>query len=227
VIRSPRLTAVPAAVIFDMDGLMLDTEPLAARAWDEAAAALGVEFDTALARSMIGRNWADCCTLVRARYDAPYPVEALLSTWHVAYDALVEREGLTIKPGLPELIDWLDAHAIARAVATSTRRVRAQAKLERTGLWARVHALVGGDEVERGKPEPDIFLRAAALLRIEPAQCLVLEDSEPGVLAALACGMVAVMVPDLHPPSPALVAAGVTVVPSLHDALAHLARLPA
>jgi HAD superfamily hydrolase (TIGR01509 family) len=222
----------PAAVIFDMDGLMLDTEPLAALAWGEAAAALGVSFDMSLARAMIGRNFADCATMLREHYAvphpaAPYPVDALLGSWHAAYDAIVSREGLALKPGVLELLEWLDANAIPRAVATSTRRERARAKLEHTALLPRFHDLVGGDEVARGKPAPDIYVEAARRLRMDAAACIALEDSEPGIRAALAAGMTAIMVPDLHPPSPELVALNVAVLPSLHDVLRHLAALPA
>ena len=155
----------PAAVIFDMDGLMLDTEPLAARAWGEAAAILGVDFDMSLAQGMIGRNFADCSAMLRARYVTPYPVDALLARWHAAYDAIVEREGLALKPGVNELLDWLEGAAIPRAVATSTRRDRARAKLAQTALLPRFHEVVGGDEVAFGKPAPDIYVEAARRLR--------------------------------------------------------------
>jgi HAD superfamily hydrolase (TIGR01509 family) len=217
----------PAAVIFDMDGLMLDTEPLAARAWGEAAAALGVDFDMALARAMIGRNFADCATMLRARYAAPYPFDALLGGWHAAYDAIVAREGLTLKPGLDELLEWLEAHSIPRAVATSTRRERARVKLEHAGLLPRFHDLVGGDEVARGKPAPDIYVEAARRVGVDAAACVALEDSEPGIRAALAAGMTAIMVPDLHPPSAELEALDVEVVPSLREVLQRFAALPA
>jgi len=216
----------PAAVIFDMDGLMLDTEPLAARAWGEAAAALGVGFDMALAQAMIGRNFADCGAMLRAHYAAPYPVDALLGRWHAAYDSIVEREGITLKPGVRELLEWLEANAIPRAVATSTRRERARGKLERTALLDRFHDLVGGDEVARGKPAPDIYVEAARRLGTNAASCIALEDSEPGVRAALAAGMTPIMVPDLHPPSLELVALDVVVLPSLHEVLRRLAALP-
>jgi HAD superfamily hydrolase (TIGR01509 family) len=212
--------------LFDMDGLMLDTEPLAARAWGEAAAALGVDFDSALALMMIGRNFADCSAMIRARYAAPYPVDALLARWHAAYDAIVEREGLALKPGIHELLDWLEERAIPRAVATSTRRDRARSKLAQTALLPRFQALVGGDEVASGKPAPDIYVEAARRLGASTARCVVLEDSEPGVRAALAAGMVPIMVPDLHPPSVELVALDLIVLPSLHDVLAHLVALP-
>ncbi len=223
---SPRPARRPAAVIFDMDGLMLDTEPLAARAWSDAAAALGVEFDMALALAMVGRNFVDCAAMVRARYGAEYPVDALLGRWHATYDGIVEREGLTLKPGVDALLAWLEGHAIPRAVATSTRRDRACAKLSRTSLLPRFHQIVGGDEVPLGKPAPDIYLEAARRLGASAAACLVLEDSEPGVRAALAAGMTPIMVPDLHPPSAALLAIDLLVLPTLHEVLRHLATLP-
>ena len=217
----------PAAVIFDMDGLILDTEPLAARAWGEAASALGVDFDMSLAQAMIGRNFADCSVLVRARYGEPYPVDALLARWHAAYDVIVEREGLAVKAGVHELLDWLEGRAIPRAVATSTRRDRARRKLAQTALLPRFQEIVGGDEVARGKPAPDIYVEAARRLGTRAALCLVLEDSEPGVRAALAAGMMPIMVPDLHPPSADLAALDVVVLPTLHDVLARLKALPA
>ena len=219
------LTALPAAVIFDMDGLMLDTEPLAARAWQDAARATGIHFDDGVTPRLIGRNFADCEALIRDHHGDDYPVGDLMRSWHAAYDAIVAREGIAHKPGLVALLDWLEARAIPKAVATSTRRSRAEAKLREAELVQRFAFLVAGDEVVRGKPEPDIFLRAAALLATPPTRCLVLEDSEPGVRAALAAGMAPIMVPDLHPPSPALVARNVTVMGTLHEVRAALAAL--
>jgi len=149
-----------------------------------------------------------------------------MQAWHVAYDAIVERDGIAIKPGLFELLDWLDAESIPKAVATSTRRDRAQAKLAQTGLLERFVALVGGNEITHGKPAPDIFLLAAQRLDHAPDTIVVFEDSEPGVRAALAAGMTPIMVPDLHPPSDDLLALAPLVVPSLAHAQAHLAPLP-
>jgi HAD superfamily hydrolase (TIGR01509 family) len=220
------LRRLPRAVIFDMDGLMLDTEPLAARAWIEAAASLSLSFDASVNTRLIGRNFPDCRTIIAEHHGAGYPVDTLMSAWHGAYDAIVAREGLVIKPGLAELLDWLDAQAIPKAVATSTRRLRAQAKLQQAGLLARFSALVGGDEIARGKPAPDIFLEAALRLGVSPAHCAVLEDSEPGVRGALAAGMIPVMVPDIHAPSVDLLAIEPLVLATLHDVRTHLASLP-
>jgi HAD superfamily hydrolase (TIGR01509 family) len=224
--RAPRPVRRPAAVIFDMDGLMLDTERLAPRAWVDAAAAMGVEFDLALTQPMIGRNFRDCQAIIARHYGEAFPTAELMRAWHVAYDAIVEREGILVKPGLLALLDWLDTEGIPKGVATSTRRDRAQAKLELTGLLPRFTALVGGDEVTHGKPAPDIFLAAAARLDEAAAHCLVLEDSEPGVRAALAAGMTPIMVPDLHLPSADLLALSPLVLESLADVPAHLAPLP-
>jgi HAD superfamily hydrolase (TIGR01509 family) len=213
-------------VVFDMDGLMLDTEPLAARAWGEAARALGVEFDPAVTERMIGRNFADCRMIVGAHHGDGYPVDALMREWQAAYDALVAREGIALKPGLLDLLAWLEEQEVPRAVATSTRRTRAQAKLEHTQLAGRFAALVGGDEIARGKPEPDIYLEAAARLAVTPEACVALEDSEPGIHAALAAGMMPIMVPDRSRPSPALLARAPLVLASLAEVLDHLAKLP-
>jgi HAD superfamily hydrolase (TIGR01509 family) len=216
----------PAAVIFDMDGLLLDSEPLAARAWADAAAALDVEFDMTLTPAMVGRDFADCAALVRAHYDAGYPVDALLGRWHATYDEIIEREGVTAKPGVDELIDWLELHSIPCAVATSTRRDRARSKLLRTALLPRFREIVGGDEVARGKPAPDIYVEAARRIGMSARDCIVLEDSEPGIRAALAAGMIPIMVPDLLLPSVDLLALDLMVLPTLHDVLRHLAELP-
>lgn len=223
---APRLERRPAAVILDMDGLLLDTEPLAVKAWSEAAATLGVAFEDELARRMTGRNFADCAAMVRAHYASDYPVDAVLGAWHRAYDAVVEREGLRLKPGVLELLGWLELHRLTRVVATSTRRARARSKLESTGLWPRLHALVGGDEVRRGKPAPDIYLEAASRAGAKPDLCLVLEDSETGMSGALNAGIAAIMVPDLHPPSAALIACRPLVAESLFEVVAMLSALP-
>ena len=205
---------------------MLDTEPLAARAWTDAAITCGVAFDTEVAMRLVGRTFADCRTLILAHHGDGYPVDTLMTAWEGAYDAIVEREGIGLKPGLLELLDWLEAHAIPKAVATSTRHERARAKLLETALLPRFAALVGGDEVAHGKPAPDIFITAAARLRCEPANALVLEDSEAGLVAAARAGIPAIAVPDLVQPG-LVMGQPPFVMRSLHDVKAHLEALGA
>jgi len=216
----------PVAVIFDMDGLMLDTESLGPQTWREAAQTIGVDFDLGLLPSMIGRNYRDCREMLREHYGPAYPVEQLTAACLTTFDAIVARQGIAQKPGLRELLDWLEQENVVRAVATSTRRDRAEAQLTQQGLIASFAVLVGGNEVDRGKPAPDIFLLAASRIDVEAADCVVLEDSEPGVRAALAAGMMPIMVPDLHRPSDDLLAREPLVLASLHDVRAHLALLP-
>jgi HAD superfamily hydrolase (TIGR01509 family) len=224
--RAPRPERLPEAVVFDMDGLMLDTERLAARCWSAAAAALGVDFDTALIPSMIGRNAVDSRQLVLAHYGDDFPIDALMQGSRTEFDAIAESEGIAVKPGLHALLDWLEALGIPRVVATSTRRDRARHHLARCALLPRFHALVGGDEVARGKPAPDIFLLAADRVGARPADCIVLEDSEHGVRGALAAGMIPIMVPDMLAPSDDLLARAPLVLASLAEVRAHLATLP-
>ena len=216
----------PVAVIFDMDGLMLDTESLGPQTWRDAAHTIGVDFDLRLLPSMIGRNYRDCREMLREHYGPAYPVEQLTAACLTSFDAIVARQGIAQKPGLRELLDWLEQENVVRAVATSTRRDRAEAQLTQQGLLASFATLVGGNEVERGKPAPDIFLLAASRIDVEAANCVVLEDSEPGVRAALAAGMMPIMVPDLHGPSSSLLAREPLVLASLHEVRAHLAMLP-
>ena len=217
----------PRAVIFDMDGLMLDTEPLAIRAYADAAAATGIAFDDAVTLRLVGRTFVDCRTLILEHHGPAYPVDALLNAWRSAYDAIVEREGVAVKAGLFELLDWLEREGIDKAVATSTRRERAHTKLANASLMQRFPVLVGGDEVERGKPEPDIFLLAARRLGRAAHECLVLEDSTAGFRAATRAGMRAIVVPDLERPASLIDGVTPTMMTSLHDVRAHLATLPA
>jgi HAD superfamily hydrolase (TIGR01509 family) len=224
--KARRPTRRPVAVIFDMDGLMLDTESLGPQTWRDAAATVGVDFDLNLLPLMIGRNYRDTRVFLREHYGPDYPVEQLTAACLMAFDAIVARQGVALKPGLRELLDWLEREHVVRAVATSTRRDRAEAQLHHHGLLARFAALVGGNEVDQGKPAPDIFLLAAARLDVAAAECVVLEDSEPGVRAALAAGMMPIMVPDLHEPSNGLLAHEPLVLSSLHDVREHLALLP-
>jgi len=223
---APRPLRLPSAVVFDMDGLMLDTERLALRCWTRAATVLGVDFDAALIPAMIGRNAHDSRRFVLDHYGGGYPIDALMLESRSQFDAIVEREGIAVKPGLHSLLEWLESLGVPRVVATSTRRERARVHLERCALLSRFHALVGGDEVVHGKPAPDIFLLAAARLNVDPAQCIVLEDSEHGIRGALAAGMVPIMVPDMLAPSEDLVARELLVFPSLTEVHVHLRSLP-
>jgi HAD superfamily hydrolase (TIGR01509 family) len=216
----------PRAIVFDMDGTLLDTETLALRAWEEAAAAVGATFENELARTLIGRNFADSSTWLRAHFDArDYPIDEVLGGWHASYEALVEREGIVVKDGATQLLDWIRAAGIRCAVATSTRRERARAKLRDAGLLGHFVTVIGGDDVTHGKPAPDIYFAAAAALGVAAEDCLAIEDSEPGFRAAHAAGMTTILVPDLIVPCDELLELSPHIFDSLADVQRYLAAL--
>ncbi len=190
------------AVIFDMDGLLLDTEPISQLAWQMAGRELGLVIPPSISLQAIGRNAKGIKTLFRAKLEETFPIELFLEKANIYYGEMLREKPAPVKPGVFELLDYLEMEAIARGVGTSTRRELAEHKLASTGLAERFEFVVAGDEVENGKPAPDIFLRVAELLSIAPEKCLVLEDSEMGVRAAIAAGMIVFMIPDLIEPTP-------------------------
>lgn len=204
-------------VIFDMDGLLLDSERVALATVAEAAAQLGLPWRAEVGLAMVGLNANDGPAVIRRHLGDDYPVGELYEAFGRIYEAAIAAGGIPLKGGVTELFDLLDELAIRRVVATSTRRSRAEPKLAAVGLLARVDGMVCGDEVSRGKPAPDIFLAAAGQLDAPVDRCLVLEDSNAGVRGALAAGARVVMVPDLLQPADDLRAAAVPVASSLHD----------
>ncbi|MBP8240928.1 MAG: HAD family phosphatase [Thermoflexales bacterium] len=215
---------LPAAVLFDMDGLMFDTETLAFRAWSRALAEHGLEMRTSDYSRLIGRNMADARLILLDAYGPDTPVDALDAARFRYSSAEVAERGVPLKPGLVALLDALDALGIPRAMATSTGRERATALLERAGLAGRFHAIVCGDDITRGKPAPDIFLVAARRLDAPSTSCLVLEDSEPGVRAAHAAHMKVVLVPDLAPVAPVARGLAWRIVANLEDVIPLLSQ---
>lgn len=212
----------PQAVIFDMDGLLLDSERLALRCFEEAAREFGAPWTEALGFSLVGLNAKDSDRLIAGAFGADFPLESLRAAFSKRYDALVAGGSIPLKPWVRELLDYLESARIPRAVATSTHRTRAEAKLARAHLLHRFDALACGDEILRGKPAPDIFELAAARLGVEARDCLALEDSNAGVRAAVSAGMQVVMVPDLLRPDADIRRYGVAVVDSLKDVLVAL-----
>jgi beta-phosphoglucomutase len=161
------------AVILDMDGLMLDTEHLYKRAWQAAASELGYRFDDSFYFTLLGRTNA-AGELALAEYFGPaFPLARFQTRWAELWRRDVEVSGIPFKPGLAELLAYLAAQAIAVAVATSSDQAYAAFSLKLAGLDERRFAhVVTGDQVQRGKPAPDIYREAASRLGVDPARCL-------------------------------------------------------
>lgn len=187
-------------VIFDMDGLMTDTERLFIDLWCEVMKQRGFPEHRDIVTHCIGldhnKTRAYVAEQLGADFDYPSVIMEVAEHSHTYCDTY----GVPVKPGLFELLDYLDKKKIPYAVATSTKSENAHRRLENIGALSRLSGLVTGDMVTKGKPEPEIFIKAAALLNLKPEECLVLEDSPHGILAAFRAGCKPVMIPDLKQP---------------------------
>jgi len=216
------LPFLPDAVIFDMDGLMIDSERVSIACWTQAAHELALPLADDFWLRFVGLGDRDCERLLLQHIDAGQ-VAALFARCHDLYEARTQ-EGLPLRPGILDLLQLLHDHGIARAVATSTRQPRASRKLAAAGLLSFFEVVVTSSDVAHPKPAPDIYLLAAQKLGKDPARCLALEDSPAGIRAAVGAGMTAIQVPDLVHPDDDLRALGHRIVDSLADA--HTLLLP-
>ncbi len=184
------------AVVFDFDGLMADSEPLAEWAWNQLLARYGCQLDDETLRAVLGLRLIDSAAVLCQRFGLPLtPAEAIAERERIFLQAVPHR--LRAKPGLYPLLDELDRRGVLTAVASSGYRGYLVLGLQTLGLEGRFHAIAPGDEVEHGKPAPDVYLLAAERLGVPPAACLALEDAPLGIDAARAAGMVCIAIP--HP----------------------------
>lgn len=199
-----------------MDGLLLDTERMAWRGLALAFERMGFEMSDALFLSLIGLPTDESTARVAAYCGPTFSEERYYTEVRRAMGE-VRADGIPVKPGVVDLLGVLEEAGLPRAVATSTRREPAHRHLEDTGLKPRFQAIRTRDDVERGKPSPDLFLAAAEALGLDPSRCLALEDSHNGVRAAHAAGCDVIMVPDLLEPVDDITALCLAVHDDLHQ----------
>lgn len=212
------------AVIFDMDGTLLDTEQLYLDAWIEAGRSFGVEMTQAVCHEMIGKPLVDCEVLLRRRFGAHFPFAQCLEACSDFVSRASSRTGIPLKAGAKELVEYLTTIDVPKAIATSSRRHATESHLERAGLLDHFAVLVTRDDVERGKPHPETYLEAARALGKPPERCLALEDSPTGLRAAAASGAMTILAPDILQPSGEDRALCLAIVSSLHEVLELLRR---
>lgn len=185
-------------ILFDMDGLLLDSERLSYESFCTTASAYDISVTMADYRQMIGLNHATGLGVLGSILPSSLDPTIFKNDWLLAYRALVD-DGVPIKDGAHQLLAHLHMIGMPVAVATSSSGARARGTLKKAGLWEFIQHLTGGDEVANGKPAPDVYLDAAAKLGIDPQDCVAFEDSENGANAAIAAGIRVIQVPDLAP----------------------------
>jgi HAD superfamily hydrolase (TIGR01509 family) len=207
--------AAMQAVIFDVDGLFLDSEAVYQQSWTEAAAHAGFTLSREMYHSFIGQRIAGCEERLAAAAGAAFDLAGFRSRWRMRWREIASA-GVAPKPGALALLAAVRARGVPCAVATSSARPEALLSLGR--LFTQFTAVVTGDEVTQGKPDPEIYLLAASRLGIAPGRCIALEDSANGARAALGAGMHLFIVPDLVRPPPEILKQAAGVFASLDEA---------
>jgi HAD superfamily hydrolase (TIGR01509 family) len=210
------LTRRPSAVVCDMDGLLVDSERMERRVWQRVAQELRIELSDERFATFVGHSGDRNDALLRHYFGEAFDVPRFRAMCHRGMHDLVEREGVTLRPGAREWLAFVAALGIPLGLATSSGPAAVQ---ERLGDLLHVFAAVATRaDVEHGKPHPDLYLEAARRLGIAPESAVAVEDSPAGTQAALAAGMRVVVVPDLVMPPHDLAPKLAAVFPSL-DAL--------
>lgn len=207
-------------LIFDMDGLILDTEKLLARYWMQAAHEAG--FPMTLEHVLGIRSLAAIYAKPRLQgiFGAQFDYEAIRARRRELTAQHIREHGIECKPGIGVLLSYCKDNGIRCAVGTATDRERTRDYLTQAGLYDRFDTFVCGDMVRKGKPDPEIYQTAAGALGLPPADCIALEDSPNGIRSAHAAGCKAVMIPDLSQPDEALLPLLYACVPTLADVIA-------
>ncbi|MGM0123511.1 hypothetical protein IGI37_000883 [Enterococcus sp. AZ194] len=211
-------------VIFDMDGLIFDTEMIYYQASQAVADTLGMPFSLESYIQFIGISDEE----LEEKYHeffAEFGKETIQTFINDSYEKtlyLFSNDGAKLKPGVRELIDFLEKNNIPRVVASSNNRPTIEMLLDKVGLKEKFTTIVSAEDVTRAKPDPEIFEVACQKLGSKKEETLVLEDSRNGVLAAEAAGIPVMMVPDLVPPTAELEEKSLDVVETLFDVITYL-----
>lgn len=188
-------------IVFDMDGILFDTERISHESFKEIAAERGLPFEAQVLIDCIGKNRTDILAHLCECYGENFPAEEYLNLTVVRMHEKIERDGLPIMKGAVDLLDGLKAGGWHIGLASSSGRKMIAAHLTRAGLDGYFEQIIGGDMVEHSKPQPDIYVKACELLGSKPEKTIAIEDSPNGIRAAYGAGMKPIMVPDMIKPT--------------------------
>jgi HAD superfamily hydrolase (TIGR01509 family) len=205
------------AAIFDMDGLLFDTESIARWAWKQALKSHGYTMSDDLYNEFIGRDLSWREKILKKIYGANFPFDSVTAQRIEIGDRRELQEGLPIKAGVLNILYKLNSLGVIIGLATGTSRTRTVRRLTNAGINQYFTTIVTSEDVSQGKPAPDIFLEVSRRINIAPLQCVVFEDSSVGVEAAFQAGMRTIMVPDIEQPSLEIAALAYRVLDSLEQ----------
>lgn len=209
------------AAIFDMDGLLLDSEKLALESFRQISTKHQLGNQDELFRRLLGTNHGAGQVLLRKGLDNDALYEQFSADWVVRYRELIDEKPVPVKKGVENLLKHCKKLGIPTAVATSTQTDLAISRLQASSILHFFVSVIGGDQVERSKPEPDIYQLAAEKLETPVSDCIAFEDSFNGVRAAISAGMTVVQIPDLVQPNEELLKLGPIVLTSLDEVINH------
>lgn len=189
------------AVVFDMDGVLFDTEKLCMDSWMEVARERGIPDMDKVFPLCIGRNMTDTTQIIMDHYGQDFPYDRFRKEASLWFHREIEEKGMPMKPGVNELLRYLGEEGWSVGLASSTNRDSVLDQLERAGIRDFFRTVIGGDQILHSKPEPDIYLMACEELRVDPKETYAIEDSYNGIRSAYRAGMRPIMVPDLLPPT--------------------------
>jgi HAD superfamily hydrolase (TIGR01509 family) len=204
-------------VIFDMDGLLLDTERIAMSSFVATCREFDFEPDLDIYVRCIGTNSTKVKEILTQGYGRDFPYEEIRKKWSQRYEQTILEHPVPRKPGASALLAFLKQRRSSIGLATSTKHASAVKKLKQADLYPYFDVIVGGDQVEKSKPDPEVYQTVSRLLETAPARCLALEDSDNGVLSAHGAGMMVIQIPDLRAPSRKIRDLGHPVLASLDD----------
>lgn len=186
--------------VFDMDGLMFDTEKLLVRFWRESAKEHGYNMTNENVFEIRSLSRKYSIPLLKGIFGEDFPFNEIRDKRITLMNEYIDTYGFDIKKGLFELLDFLKENNYLIAVATATDRERAECYLKKAGVYEYFDSVICGDMVKNGKPEPDIYLTATAELGLSPEECVAFEDSPNGIKSAYSAGCKVIMIPDLTQP---------------------------
>lgn len=211
-------------IVFDMDGLMFDTERISADGWAFAGKQVGFHITEDTLKKTLGLNIEGTKRVLCDELGEAFDFSAAREMKVDYMTSHIEKNGIPMKPGLIELLDFLTTNQYRITVATSTERERAQYYFRKAGISKYFDQIVCGDMIERGKPAPDIYLKACEIIGLDSGECLALEDSPMGILSAYRAGMKPVMIPDLLQPDEETGSLLFAKLPTLRDVIGFLSE---